>query len=302
MRHFTITHPYNPLALYSSLKWPEQGQPSESAWTLWRRALCECLSCNTQYILSQPLGHWISTDSSWGSFFHQPTNNLFVLYECRWHRFGLNTETFRGHTSKYVLLDHDLPPFWTSHVAVTWIEGNELITHGIGPLIQRDGTDVSAINNPWYFEWTESLPENKGQCIAEAIHGNTAIALTDGSFLRYGSAGFCIGDSLKSVWQGACRVPGPLKAQSAYRSELISSYSTLHMCSALCHQHYITSGSITIACDNISAGRSIQRTLYYPNPTWDHFDVLQAIFQLRHALPIKVRYKHVEGHQREKYP
>ena len=131
MRHFTITQPYNPLASYSSLKWPEHGQPSESAWTLWRHALCKCLSCNTQYILRQPLGHWISTDSSWGSFFHRPTNNLFVLSECRWHRFGLNTETFCGPTSKYVLLDHDLPPFWTSHVAVTWIEGNELITHGI---------------------------------------------------------------------------------------------------------------------------------------------------------------------------
>ena len=91
-----------------------------------------------------------------------------------------------------------------NYIAVAWIEGNKLITHGIGPLIQRDGTDVSAINNPWYFEWREPLPENKGQSIAEAIRGNTAIALTDGSFLRNGSAGFCIGDSLKSVWQGAC--------------------------------------------------------------------------------------------------
>ena len=74
------------------------------------------------------------------------------------------------------------------------------------------------------------------------------------------------------------------------------------MCSAICHQHSITSGGITLACDNLMAGRSIQRTLYYPNPTWDHFDVLQAIFRLRHALPIKVRYKHVEGHQSKKYP
>ena len=144
------------------------------------------------------------------------------------------------------MLDHDSPPFRTSHIAVAWIEGNELITHGIGPLIQSNCTDDSEVTNPWYLEWTEPISEHKGQSIAEAIRRNTAIALTDGSFLHNGSAGFCIGDSLKSLWQGACRVPGPLKAQSAYRSELIGIYSTLHMCSALCHQHSITSRGITI--------------------------------------------------------
>ena len=44
-----VAQPSNPRAPYSSLKWPEQGQPSESAWSLWRRALRECLSADNSY-------------------------------------------------------------------------------------------------------------------------------------------------------------------------------------------------------------------------------------------------------------
>ena len=61
-------------------------------------------------------------------------------------------------------------------------------------------------------------------------------------------------------------------------------------------------GQVTLACDNIAVGRSVQHTLHYPNPSWDHFDVLQAIFRLFTSLPIHIRFRHVEGHQSTKYP
>ena len=297
MPHFTCSQPHNPLDSYSSLKWPDQGLPSDAAWTMWRRALRDCLCCNGN-LLRQGLGKWLSTDSNWGSFFHRPTNNLFVRHNQEWHRFGHNKETFNGPTSKYVFLDHSTPPVTPSHVAVAWIEDNELISYGIGAL----GKDNTLELVPWYFEWITPLTATQSLSIAEAIRNKTAVALTDGSFLRKGAAGFCVGSTLDPVWKGACRVPGALTDQSAYHSELVGIYATLQMCLKLCQEYSISSGGITIACDNIAAGRSLQRTLYYPNPTCDHFDVLQAIFRLLQTLPIQICYRHVEGHQSEKYP
>ena len=90
--------------------------------------------------------------------------------------------------------------------------------------------------------------------------------------------------------------------QSAYRSELAGIYATLRMCQTICREHEIHNGSITLACDNLAAGLSLRRKLYYLNPIWDHFDLLQAIFRVLHSLPITVRYCHVEGHQSQKYP
>ena len=174
-----------------------------------------------------------------------------------------------------------------------------MITHGIGS-IQSQVSDSRS--NPWYLKWSERLSNVQGIRIADAITKNEAIALTDGSYQKHGTAWFCIGENFNSIWQGACRVPGPMGSQSAYHSELISIYATLQMCRRVCTEHSIQSGGITIACDNLTAGHSLLRTLYYPNPTWDHFDVLQAIFRLIHILPIRVWYIHVEGHQRTKYP
>ena len=69
----------------------------------------------------------------------------------------------------------------------------------------------------------------------------------------------------------------------------------------LCDEYNIKQGQITIACDNIAAGLSLQG-LVFPNPSQNHFNILQAIFRTKPQLPISVSYKHVEGHQSTKYP
>ena len=71
--------------------------------------------------------------------------------------------------------------------------------------------------------------------------------------------------------------------------------ATLLQTKNLCDEYNINQGHITIACDNIAAGRSLQSSAF-PNP------ILQAIYQTKRQLPILVSYKHVEGHQSTKYP
>ena len=205
-----------------------------------------------------------------------------------WYRFRLNEAQFHGpSTGKYVFMDHLAPPPEPSHVTVTWIENELLLTHGIGR-IQYPLHPSSPLQG-WYFEWTEKVPTPQQAQIADSIRQNRAIAITNGSYLHSGSAGYCIGDSPLVLWQGACRVPGTIAVQSAYRSELAGIYARLRMCQTICRDHEIHKGSITLACDNLAAGLSLRRKLYYLNPIWDHFDLLQAIFRVVHCLPITVR-------------
>ena len=221
-----------------------------------------------------------------------------MYHNNQWYRFVASTATFTGHNTRYILVDHHSPKLPTSHVAVAWIRGNELFTHGIGPYHQQ----APAQSSKWYFEWIDSIPQAKQEQIAEAIKQHTAIALTDGSYKQRGAAGYCIGASLSNLWRGACRVPGHDSVQSSYRSELTGVYATMQLCNKVCELYKITDGSIILACDNLGAGHKACQTLFYPGTQWDHFDLLQAIYRLRQKLPIKVYYQHVEGHQRTKHP
>ena len=99
-----------------------------------------------------------------------------------------------------------------------------------------------------------------------------------------------------------CQVPGHLTSQGAYRSEIVGIFATLQLCKKICDQFNVTKGALTLACNNIAASKSALLHDTYPDTKWRHFDILQAIYQLRKKLGIRVQYKHVEGHQSAKYP
>ena len=288
----------NPIQDYSSVQWPTQGLPSETAWGLWQRMINKCFPSGTDGRLCDPLGNWIDVDKEWGSFFDKSTRSCYVRSNQKWYRFVLNKETFDGHNQRYVFIDHEQPHLPISHIAVAWITNNVLHTHGLGlyrPLSHPQQSE-------WYFKCIDNISHTERQQIAEAIRNRKAIALTNGSYKQYGSAGYCLGASFSTLWRGACRVPGHHTIQGSYRSELMGIYATLKLCQKVCELYNITTGGITLACDNLGAGRKACQTSSYPSTKWDHFDLIQAIYRLRQQLPITVRYLHVKGHQRTKRP
>lgn len=52
----------------------------------------------------------------------------------------------------------------------------------------------------------------------------------------------------------------------------------------------------------MEAGRHAISVESPPSPSDDHFDIISAIFEIKKRLPVRLIYRHVEGHQREKYP
>ena len=66
--HYILPHsvsaeiPTNPLASFTSLKWPDQGTPLATAWTMWRKAIKECFCINHHYRPCNTLRDWISVD------------------------------------------------------------------------------------------------------------------------------------------------------------------------------------------------------------------------------------------------
>ena len=286
----------NPIQAYSDIKWPTQSKPSEASWVLWRRALRRCFPSNSFGRLEAPLGKWHTTNRKWGSFYENSTQSMYV-HTTQWNRFVPNTNQFTGYNERYSFIDHTPPPQNISHVAVAWIDDTgRLITHGIGKWEHHS----TPRTDHWTTEWTSHITAEQSTILANAIQNGQAKAVTDGSYQTTGSAGYCLTyNNIK--WRGACRVPGNKAIQCAYRSELTGILAVLYMVKQLCLERNLDNGWLTIACDNIAAGKALCQT-HYPNPQQNHFDLIQAIFLLRQELPISFFFRHVEGHQASKHP
>ena len=73
-------------------------------------------------------------------------------------------------------------------------------------------------------------------------------------------------------------------------------YALVLILNALCQRHQLTTGSVTIACDNLQALNVLQ-PWFVPNVTDSNFDLVNALWSTLKALPIEVLPQHVKGHQ-----
>jgi hypothetical protein len=61
-------------------------------------------------------------------------------------------------------------------------------------------------------------------------------------------------------------------------------------CQLLCKVYHVRQGSIEVACDGLLSG---QESLVYdspPNPSRDHFDMIEAIRMMKKQLPLCTHY------------
>ena len=131
-----------------------------------------------------------------------------------------------------------------------------------------------------------------------------AKAITDGSCkLNKGTAAFAIttADGTRGIY-GMHKTPGEDAIQGSYRSET-GGITGILLLTMMLHQLYdLSGGNLIVRCDNIEAGK--HSIIYTDNtrPSKDHFDLVHANRTLHQQLPFQLQYKHVEGHQRSKYP
>jgi len=140
--------------------------------------------------------------------------------------------------------------------------------------------------------------EDDGQAISAAIRAGAAVVVSDGS-LRYtlGASAFVI-EGTDSVHRivGYNQVPGPVKEGDSHRCELAGLHAIVTLVNCLCQHHWITQGSILIACDNTGTLKP-GAVDFLPKCSQKNLDLLQAIWKSLQESPIAWTTQHVYGHQ-----
>ena len=150
-----------------------------------------------------------------------------------------------------------------------------------------------------------TLPEDECTAIAIAIRNGTARAISDGSYIeevQKGSSAFIItpGKTIENRFVGYNWVPGSPEDQNPYRSELAGINGVLSAIAVIVKMKDITEGEIEIALDGLSAKNQVEKNLDYLSIHQTCFDIIQDIRNRIKELPIRIKWRWVEGHQRER--
>jgi len=284
--------------------WPRTGTPNPSRWRFWRDALIKCfLPLYTRSLtLTRPLGQWQGQPLGWQWFYSPLLNSLYHV-----RTDGLydhHTPHLSGHRTRHPLFRRD-------HVGDPSTLPNDsrptTIQH-IRGLLSHSGTVPIGAGATAVETWTSSVisyPSSMPDLFV-GIRQGTAIAVTDGSFKDgLGTAAYSIQPQLDSSVSAAYILvnctPGQPEDVDAYRSELGGIYGVIKTTNALCASNQITQGSMTLACDCLSAITNLSKK-YDPGPGQPHHDLLSHIRYLIRASPISWQFRHVRGHQDDRSP
>jgi hypothetical protein len=184
---------------------------------------------------------------------------------------------------------------------VAWLHEGQLQYDGSAPILPTPVATIEYLPQ-WateYLEWNTPSSE-----MAAYIRSGQAKGIADGSFKnRKGTAVFAIvsPDGHSSIY-GMHTTPGPGDAQCSYRSENGGILGILLVCKLLHQAYSLEGGSLTAGCDNLESGKFCLLYDHQLRPTDDHYDILAAARSLKADLPFRIQYRHVEGHQRPRYP
>ncbi len=155
---------------------------------------------------------------------------------------------------------------------------------------------------PWPLRFAHFQPH--AMTVSQALLAGTAIAICDGSYMprRYpnlAAAAWIIstGTPFPAVCHGVTQVHGPPLAINSYRTELQGMLSLLLATSHLATLHGLSSGHLTIGCDNQGViSQALHRPSYIPGAS-KHADLVRAIHDTICHCPIQLSFQYVAGHQ-----
>ncbi len=293
-----------PLVTRKDRTWPRTGKPNPSRWRFWRDALIKCvLPLHARsLILTQPVGKWKGRPQGWQWLYSPQSNSLHNLRsDGLYNRHPVNSSGHRTRRPLFRRCPEGCPsPIPHDALPTTVHQTRNLLFHsGIESIGHRD-----TLEDGW-CSYVVAYPTSM-QDILEGIRDGTAIAVTDGSFKDgLGTAAFTIKPTLDSPVDAAYRLvnctPGQSEDIDAYRSELGGIYGIINTINELCTSNQITQGSVTIACDCLSAISNLSKT-YEPGPGQPHHDLLSHIRYLIRSSPVSWTFRHVRGHQDDHSP
>jgi hypothetical protein len=179
------------------------------------------------------------------------------------------------------------------------------------PLLMNDSCQQSFASlftvTPLYVKsrqlmaWVFDIIQVSGSLFAlsDSIRQGSCTCITDGSYKdQHGTAAWKIVDLSKptNILEGQCITPGTPSQQCAYRSELLGLYALVVATNAIIDYFHVEDGSVTIACDNSGAVRTMAFEAQGTNPlSCKHFDLVMAIQRMK-SRKIQWNHQHVGGH------
>jgi hypothetical protein len=294
----------------SRYTWGHQPTPPATFWSGWKHALATL--CGRDRRLTQPLGHWtVDGCSHWIWWYDECTEALFRRTEgasyCYPEKSARNTRQAVWRFIERTQIASDIPLSATPCTVVR--QGQFLLFQGTAPCENRPvsippsfssfGSYLASVpSNSWVFAGIQihgSLED-----IAQSIQTGTCSCVTDSSYKDlHGTAAWKILDldQPENAIEGQVVTPGFPYQQDAYRSELSGLYASVTVINAMVEYFQIGEGSITLACDNILAGRMSLYDALGTNPaSCSQYDLVMAIQYIKTPLVTWI-HKHVKGHQ-----
>ena len=296
----------------SNYEWPRPGRPSNSMWNTWRESLRSCFlrPYTTSKSLVTPLGLWNdSSTDSWEWWYSPSDTRLFQHSNNSWSVWTpIPTRSTRlRFQPEHTTIDTIPADCCRASVYRRNRNSPQYVLHSHGhhqppappppiPATFSDTLEQLPDDAKWSIKRCTFTDD--GLYLANAIQSGDAIAVSDGSLKdEFGTAAFVL-EGLTNLHRilGVNIVPGPIKIGNSYRCELAGLIAIVTMVNALCTHHSITSGKVTIGCDNISS-LLVFALSFLPDPQDDSFDLVSALWSLIQESPITWLPVHVEGHQ-----
>jgi hypothetical protein len=307
----------------SRLQWPTQQRPPRQAWKQWQDAL-KYLENGTK--LKQPLGDWISAPhQEWKWFLCQEDNELYELSCDEWKHYPKHQRDTYHNTRatsrvKYSNYSFIVQPPTGTLLPVSIKQGGTTSTTDIEitisgnpfppaeePRVQQhlETRGGRLTPHPYYkylLDQMENLIMERLPEIGEAIRYSDLYVCSDGAHNhsnKLGSHAWVFSTAAGEVlWCGAGPTIGHVNMTSPGRSELSGITALLLLLHWICMDQNISSGQVTLFCDNKKSIRYIfDEALNSPlDQVKPDMDLIISAKDILRLLPIKVKHEWVKGH------
>lgn len=295
----------------SRWRWPRQSRPPPRDWNLWRIAIRDVWARSETMKIQTPLLAW-HHDTHLKFTFRSTVDGAYVRERLPKNKFNyyekMSYSTRQGHY--YSLMD-SAPSSDLFPVPVWIVRVNE---SGIRLVHSTPRDDIMKTSPPTTWDaYYESIDDSiryilqfsnihqHHVSLAESIRCGNAIGVTDASVKiskKSSAISWIITDRIQSYkCYGSSGCPRFHAALDSYSSELFGILVILITAKTVCDFYNITSGKLTIACDNDS---SLDVAINSSSPVKisdPYFNLIWAARDFRDKISIRFKSKRVKGHQ-----
>ena len=305
--HHILNHRKDPDRI-SKYQWPHQPYPTKNEWDAWDDAIRTCWTNDENFSILPQLGTWIQNPKFTSDWKYSPSSQklFYKVSTITFNQYEIKSINRRNKSKSYqfekTINMHEIPKDYQFALVDRSQLQYPILETTIPTSIPYQDPEKIALHREieLFFEQITEPKSYPKQLIHDIINGD-ALAVTDASvspFSGIGASSFVItSNDLQTSFSGSHGVPRGSMKMDSYRAELYGIFSILMCLHDIVIEYKISSGAITIACDNKA---SLQNALEFDNRAsvgQGSFDILWAIHDLKKDLPIQLQPVHVKAHQ-----